>query len=328
MRIVNSTISGNVAAEEGGGIAVVGSGVLASMLRVEASTISGNASGTGQGDGVFAGGNSFDPGPASVSIANSIVANGVGGDDLATNPSGTFTLSHTLVEQPGAAQITDDGGNLLGVDPQLGPLQDNGGPTATHLPAFTSPVVDAGDPGFAPPPATDQRGQPRVAGARIDMGAVELQPGTFAFSLAEYTVWEDGGSATITVTRTGGTDGSFELQFAATGGTATDGADFVATTGLLSWADGDGTPRTFQVTILDDPFDETNETVLLSLTPVDGGTLGEPAQAVLTILDDETSLVEVPTLGVAARLLLAAVAAATGFVRLRRRRVGEPGTGR
>jgi len=33
--------------------------------------------------------------------------------------------------------------------------------------------VNAGDPAFAPPPATDQRGVARVIGGRIDIGAVE-----------------------------------------------------------------------------------------------------------------------------------------------------------
>jgi hypothetical protein len=42
------------------------------------------------------------------------------------------------------------------------------------LPAANSPVVNAGDPAFAPPPATDQRGQPQVIGGRIDIGSVEI----------------------------------------------------------------------------------------------------------------------------------------------------------
>ena len=59
----------------------------------------------------------------------------------------------------------------------LAPLDDNGGPTPTRLPAASSPAVDAGDPGFAAPPATDQRGAglDRVSNGRLDIGAVELQ---------------------------------------------------------------------------------------------------------------------------------------------------------
>src|SRR5205823_8610396 len=50
-----------------------------------------------------------------------------------------------------------------------------GAATAAMKPAPTSPALDAGDPGFAPPPAVDQRGKTRPSGGRVDMGAVELQ---------------------------------------------------------------------------------------------------------------------------------------------------------
>ncbi len=75
------------------------------------------------------------------------------------------------------------GSNLLGVDPQLGPLGDNGGPTQTMAIAATSPAVNKG----AGVLTTDQRGQPRpvaypgvpfsaAAGANgADIGAFELQ---------------------------------------------------------------------------------------------------------------------------------------------------------
>ena len=45
----------------------------------------------------------------------------------------------------------------------------------THLPNPTSPALNAGDPAFVPPPTVDQRGRPRVAAGRIDIGAVERQ---------------------------------------------------------------------------------------------------------------------------------------------------------
>jgi hypothetical protein len=87
---------------------------------------------------------------------------------------GTFQLRYDLVQVTGTATISDAGGNLFGLDPLLGPLADNGGPTHTHLPANNSPVVNAGDPAFAPPPATDQRGRLRVMDGRIDIGSVEI----------------------------------------------------------------------------------------------------------------------------------------------------------
>ncbi|MCA9099889.1 MAG: hypothetical protein KDA63_01985, partial [Planctomycetales bacterium] len=82
------------------------------------------------------------------------------------------------------ATVTDGGGNLIGtaeapIDPLLGPLADNGGPTLTHALLPGSPAVDAGNPDFSSPPATDQRGYYRVIDGngnhspRIDIGAFE-----------------------------------------------------------------------------------------------------------------------------------------------------------
>jgi hypothetical protein len=56
-------------------------------------------------------------------------------------------------------------------NPQLGALQNNGGPTDTQLPPVASPPIDAGVDATCP--ATDQRGVPRPQGARCDSGAVE-----------------------------------------------------------------------------------------------------------------------------------------------------------
>ncbi len=58
-------------------------------------------------------------------------------------------------------------------DLKLGPLQDNGGPTHTHLPAEDSVAVDNSQVQAAACPATDQRGVPRPIGLGCDTGAVE-----------------------------------------------------------------------------------------------------------------------------------------------------------
>ena len=59
--------------------------------------------------------------------------------------------------------------DLTGQNPQLGPLQDNGGPTWTHAIPKTSPAYNAGDDRGCP--ATDQRGMTRVP--TCDIGAYE-----------------------------------------------------------------------------------------------------------------------------------------------------------
>jgi hypothetical protein len=70
-----------------------------------------------------------------------------------------------------------------GVDPQLGALGSNGGPTQTRVPRSGSPLIDAipvascqadGASGIT----TDQRGVSRPQGPGCDIGAVEVQPVT------------------------------------------------------------------------------------------------------------------------------------------------------
>jgi Ca2+-binding RTX toxin-like protein len=206
-----STLSGNTATDEGGGIAVDDSD---GVLRFHRSTISGNTAGTRGGgvylqDVVFTGDGSFgvaqfhDSTIASNSAAdgggifnfyddvllrNTIVADNTN-DDIEEAPvvnGQTFLLDFSLIEDVGddadVAQQTA-GSNILGQDPQLGPLADNGGPTLTHLPAFTSPAVDQGSSNalidqrhFLRP--FDQAGtaNPNLPGADgSDIGAVELQ---------------------------------------------------------------------------------------------------------------------------------------------------------
>ncbi|MEZ5061249.1 MAG: choice-of-anchor Q domain-containing protein [Solirubrobacterales bacterium] len=83
----------------------------------------------------------------------------------------SFAGAASLIENPGSAPLSGTG-NVVGSDPQLAPLADNGGPTLTRLIAPTSPAVDAG---AANGLTSDQRGLPRSVGAGPDIGSVELQ---------------------------------------------------------------------------------------------------------------------------------------------------------
>jgi hypothetical protein len=111
-----------------------------------------------------------------LTVVNSIMSNPLGGPNCAgTVSSGGFNLDSGTscgLAQPGDQQSAD---------PQLGLLQDNGGPTATSAPAQTSPAIDGGIGGGL---TTDQRGLPRPSdfaaftnapgGDGSDIGAVEL----------------------------------------------------------------------------------------------------------------------------------------------------------
>lgn len=114
-------------------------------------------------------------------------------------------------------------------------------------------------------------------------------PASVAFSAATYSVAENAGTATITVSRTGSSSGSATVKYATSSGTATAGIDFSSTLGTLNWADGDMTDKTFTVTILDDSQTEGSETVNLTLSNPTGSVLGSSSTAVLTITDVESS---------------------------------------
>jgi CSLREA domain-containing protein len=195
--IENSTFSGNTAQYNGGAL-FLHELEEDEVRTIRNTTITGNQAGLNPnnyvtnpygGGGIYLEDTADDPddeGP--VDISSSIVANNTGvdfGPDLGQGEFAEgFNVASSLIENPADALINATGPNLTGVDPQLGPLADNGGPTKTHAPSVGSPVIDAG---VANGLATDQRGVqrtfdaanvPNVGGSDgTDVGSVELLPG-------------------------------------------------------------------------------------------------------------------------------------------------------
>src|SRR5206468_4158159 len=95
------------------------------------------------------------------------------------------------------------------------------------------------------------------------------------------------GVAVITVIRSGDSIGEATVDCATGPGTATPNFDFVPTIQTLSFQEGE-TNKDFLVPILDDFLLESNETVQIVLSnPTGTADVGQPTNAVLTILDDE-----------------------------------------
>jgi hypothetical protein len=144
---------------------------------------------------------------------------------------------------------------------------------------------------------TDIDGQTRDAVP--DIGADEIPaaaaPGSVQFSSPDYSIGEAGGTVTLTITRTGGSNGAISATFSTISGIATGGAsctagiDYVSITGgSVNWADGDTAAKTFNVTICNDALFEGNETFTASITGTTGGaTVGTPNPATVTINDDD-----------------------------------------
>jgi hypothetical protein len=170
LTVESSTFAGN-SALAGGALYL-----LDTRATVAHSTIAANTA-DGAAGGMHAQKTSLGFPDAPVVLRHAVVGDNAApaAPDLQSDTGARYEIAWSLVESTTGATVVDLGGNRFGVDPQLAPLAANGGPTPTMLPLPTSPAINAGDPAFAPPPATDQRGLPRVLAARIDMGAVEVQ---------------------------------------------------------------------------------------------------------------------------------------------------------
>ncbi len=261
VRLTNSEVSNNRSGDEGGGIRTTTGDVVLSN-----STLSGNRA-AGISGGIFtsmgtvvlrhttvAGNVSVEPrgvihifnplNSSGLHLHSSVVAGNLDEDglphdlvqDLASNVASKLTANNSLI---GSAEITITGtSNQIGtvenpLDPLLGPLSDNGGPTHTHALLPGSPALDAGDPSIVFDPGEfDQRGTPfsRVATGvllgipqqRIDIGAYEAQSPPSAdfvdddhLNGQDFLTWQLGFGLTENATRADGDsdgDGDVDLS--------------------------------------------------------------------------------------------------------------------
>jgi hypothetical protein len=176
LAIENCTIANNQASDSqgGGGIRIFGRG----PVRIVNSTIAFNvASFSGVGDG---GGISVHDFAGPVTLVSTIVADNLKGPmgfdpDIFVTPNSDVFADHCLVGDTDGSLVVHFSNSLVNVDPRLGPLQKNGGPTQTIALLPGSPAIDAGiNPGAV---TTDQRGPGfvRTVGPGTDIGAFEVQ---------------------------------------------------------------------------------------------------------------------------------------------------------
>jgi len=207
----DSDVSGN-GGDGGNGGAVQGGGIYLSgeSLTLRSDTITKNKvrpstggkpgqAGPGFGVGFSGSPGSGQPGvgggifnlDALVNSFNTLIAENTA--DSAPDFAGLFNIAlfNLLGNNDGsnlafAFPVPDSDGNIVGsnaspIDPKLGSLANNGGPTKTHALLVNSPAINKGDNGSSPG-STDQRGAgfDRIVGGTIDIGAFEFQgrPGT------------------------------------------------------------------------------------------------------------------------------------------------------
>jgi hypothetical protein len=114
--------------------------------------------------------------------------------------------------------------------------------------------------------------------------------GVLQFSVNSYTLHDNVGAATITVTRAGGAAGMVEVDYTTQNGTALSGADYVAAKGTLVFGPG-VRMRTFLIRTVKAPAPHGGETLFVQLSkPAGGATLGSPGKAVVAIVQDSLAL--------------------------------------
>ena len=175
-RLENVTVTGNTSGSGGGGIGNDDFFAVATLTNV---TIADNTAPAASGDSLY------NLGDATLSYV--IVADSPSGGNCAG--SGTLhSQGHNL--DSGSTCTFSGPGDLTSVDPQLGPLQDNGGSTPTRALSLGSPAIDAGG-NDCPPPATDQRQFPRPVDGNGD-----------GIATCDIGAYEYGGTAPVTTTTT------------------------------------------------------------------------------------------------------------------------------
>jgi hypothetical protein len=246
--VSNSTIAGN---SGGGGGAIFGNGTVA----VSNSTIAGNTAGVG--GGIYSG-------SGTVTVSKSTIAGNSAGSGGGVYVGYRLATRNTIIAKNTASYGPDvygnmgsQGYNLLGdpvdtsgwtntdtlhVNPMLGPLQNNGGPTQTMALLPGSPALDAGDPTQANTP--DQRGVPRTGG--VNIGAYQASATTLLVAGFPSPI-SPGTSGSLTVTARdpyGNTAPGYRgtIHFASSDPQATLPANYTFTA-------GDNGAHTFNVTL-------------------------------------------------------------------------------
>lgn len=187
LTITNSTVSGNSADGGHDGQPWGGGGGISGDVTFTNSTLSGNyaslSGGALDGGGAITNSTVSDNNGGCISargaleIENTILKAGMSGSNISNNGGTVTSHGYNISSDDGGGYLTGPG-DQINIDPLLGPLQNNGGPTFTHALLAGSPAIDTGNPNFTPPPPYDQRGSPflRVFNGRIDIGSFEVQP--------------------------------------------------------------------------------------------------------------------------------------------------------
>jgi hypothetical protein len=265
--VVNCTFSGNTAGTAGGGISESGSMDSVVSLELTSVTITGNvAAGTGS---IHGGGGLQAPttlrGTPLALLRNTLIAGNstasIGPDVIGVVVSLGYNLVGEGDDSRGWASTDHVGSSFAPLDPMLGPLQDNGGPTPTHALLAGSPAINGGDPRLLG--TVDQRGTVRFhAGTNppVDVGAFDagVRHGFALLAPAEVVAREPFTVTVVALDANGHTASTFtgSIHFSSTDADAILPDDY-------TFAPADGGVASFTITL------QTEGSQLLTVNDVD-----------------------------------------------------------
>ncbi len=237
------------------------------------------------------------PGNLAFSPTGITVSEAVGSAGLFVSRTGGTdgAVSIDWETQPGTAaapgDFTASSGTLSWSDKEGGskpiavPITDDAVQESTE--SFTVRFVAATE--------TGTKGSPTVSSTPATVTITDNDsPVPGEFSILDANVSEGDGTINVTVTRNVGSTGAVSVTYTTVSGTATGGNpatpatdDYLYTTGVLNWADGDAAAKTIAITIIDDAVVESAEMFTVDLSsPTNGASIAD-GSANVTIFDND-----------------------------------------
>ena len=334
------------------GINLLGVGAVANSVGGTAAG-EGNTIAFNTGDGIslstasfgnnLRGNSIFSNGTTSAHLGIDLGADGITANDATDADSGPNNLQNfpviTLAQVTGSTRtitgtLNSTPTEVFDIDFFQSPSCDSSGngEGKTYLGSMTTDPTDAsGDVSFTFHPTVLTIGQVVTATATSTGASFSTSEfsqcfaindgspgaGDIQFTSATYTVSESATTASITVTRVGGTNGSVTANFSASDGSAQAPGDYMTVTSFpITYVEGEMGDKTVTVPIVNNSDFELSETVNLSLSsttinrPERSAPAAFPYDAVLTITDDDTA----PSFAIDDVTLLEGTGGATSYV--------------
>ncbi len=207
-------------------------------------------------------------------IDRSVFAGGGG-----SSSAGSIRVDGTVAEP--SASKTMSGGSLTVTGGFWNALPATATPTPTPTPSATPTPTSSPTPTPTPTPTPS----PTPTASPTATPTPTPRPNVVQFSSSNYSVVEACTTVTITVNRVGDTSAAASVEYFTADVTASERRDYITAIGTLRFASGE-ISKSFVVLINDDSFVEGNETFNVNLRNPSGVTLGAPAVATVTIIDN------------------------------------------